>query len=158
MCSWLSPNNTPLPENLVKIAFEKFGCRLKCKKNCNCKKRQTQKKNKKTVSCLPICKCWRKFDVLWLKTDIFLYDFVLFYKLIFVYLELNLISIYLTDFICLYWQVQICLFRGISVLTVSTNLVIYNIGIDFSKKDNFISHQLYSLFLMLIERWYDGQN
>ena len=49
LCTWISPNNTTLPENLAKIAFKKCCCRLKCKKNCSYKK--------ENVSCLPICKC-----------------------------------------------------------------------------------------------------
>ena len=50
---------------------------------------------------------------------------------------------------------------GVSAMikfSVSVNLVMYNIGTDFSKKDNFISYQIYSLILMLIQRWRDGQN
>ena len=43
LCTWISPNNTPLPENLVKIAFKKCGCRLKCQNNCNYKKEKRKR-------------------------------------------------------------------------------------------------------------------
>ena len=94
LCTWLSPNNALVSENLTKMAFKKYGCRLKCKKNCSCKK--------ENVLCLPIFKCRGKCDVLLLKIDTFLYAFVLFHELIFVYRELNLISTYFTDCIYLY--------------------------------------------------------
>ena len=48
LCTWLSPNNTPLPDNLAKIAFKKCGCRLKCKKYCAAAKED--------ILCLPILK------------------------------------------------------------------------------------------------------
>ena len=105
LCNWISPNNTPLPKNLAKIAFKKCGCRLKWKKNCSCKK--------ENVSCLPICKCWGKCDILWLKTVTFVYAFVLFYELLSLYLELNFISTFCTVCINLYRLVQMCFLRGI---------------------------------------------
>ena len=49
-------------------------------------------------------------------------------------------------------------FNLFQVLTASVNLVINNIGINCSNKDNFISYQICSLFFMLIQRWCDSQN
>ena len=156
MCTWLSPSDIPLSKKSTKIAFKKCGYRLKCQKKCSCRN--------ESVSCLPICNCRGKCDVLWLKTHTFLYAFVFLYKLIFFGIDLNFISAYFTDCIYLYRQAQSYLLRGIEDgkkvlgLTVSVNLVICNFGIDFSNKYNFILYQIYSLFLMLIQISCDGQN
>ena len=70
--NWHSPNNTSLPENLAYIVFKKCDSRLKSKKNGS--------RKKENVSCILICKCEGKRDVLPLKTDTFLYAFVVFYE------------------------------------------------------------------------------
>ena len=65
----------------------------------------------------------------------------------FVYIEFNSISTYFIGCVYLYGYMQMCLLRSVEdrkkVLGFNfVDLIIFNIGINFSKKDNFISYQM----------------
>ena len=109
---------------MSKIAFKKCCCRLKCKKNCSCKK--------ENVSCLLFVNTEERVTFYESKM-IIIYAFVLFYELISVNIELNFISTYFIDCVNLNRSVQMCLLGSIEdrkkALTVPVNFVIYDPGI-----------------------------